>query len=324
MPDHEPELFFDFVQSIGHGGQADVYLVRLRKTGGLYACKILREAWDPLAREQFRREAARQRRIAGAHVVPIIAWNLDAERPFLIQEYMPRGSLAGEIARRGKLAPIEALETIRQIAVAVADLHTRGVVHRDLKPGNVLRAKDGSLKLNDLGCAATMTLSEWVRAPGFIGTPRYAAPEQMLGLASEKSDVFALGVMLHEFLLGVPGSQADLPSKLLGGAAQQLNGLIGRLCAKDPRLRPTSAAAITMIDEALGALRACELRTLDPVAVHVRAPAASAAHKDGNGWEWLLGGAALVTSIALLSRAGSTWDPYVGRYRGSDGRFRGG
>src|SRR5260370_31432911 len=151
MSEHEPELFFDIVHSIGHGGQADVYLVRLRKTGGVYAGKFLREAWDPLAREAFRREAMRQDRIGGDHVVPIIAWNLDAEKPFLILEYMPHGSLADEIRRRGQMAPAEALTTTRQIAVAVAEMHAQGVVHRDLKPGNVLRAPDGRLKLNDLG-----------------------------------------------------------------------------------------------------------------------------------------------------------------------------
>ena len=164
MTDEQNSFLFDIVRSIGHGGQADVYLLRNRASGSVFAGKFLREAWDPFAREQFRNEAERQARVAGRNVVPIVAWNLEAERPFVVLEFMPHGSLADEIMRRGRLPPRDALVAIRAIAVAVAELHSRGVVHRDLKPGNILRASDGRLVLNDLGIAATMTFSEYVRA----------------------------------------------------------------------------------------------------------------------------------------------------------------
>lgn len=132
MKELELSLVFDVVRPIGHGGQADVYLLRNRASGGVYAGKVLREAWDPYARKMFCDEAERQARVAGPNVVPIIAWDLTSKQPFIVLEYMPNGSLADEIGRRGALGPREALQTLRMIAIAVAELHSRGVIHRDL------------------------------------------------------------------------------------------------------------------------------------------------------------------------------------------------
>lgn len=323
MSTNELELHFDVIGPLGSGGQADVLLVRLRTTGGFYACKLLREAWDPFAREQFRREGLRQQRVAGEHVVPVIAFNFDAERPFIVLEYMPHGSLADELGRRGRLGAIEALSMLKQVAVALANLHARGVVHRDVKPGNILLSRDGQLKLNDLGLAATLTSSEHIRASCFAGTPAYAAPEQMLGLASPKSDVFALGVMLHEFVVGVPSPRSVVPSALLGPASQHINGLIGRLCRSNARERPSASEVVGLLDEALRAVRMTRLRLVDPAGVVVP-PSRPAPAKTANPWGALFGGAAALATLAFISRSGSTYDPAVDRYRGRDGRFRSG
>jgi serine/threonine protein kinase len=320
MNEPKPELFFDIGHSIGHGGQADVYLVRLRSTGGVYAGKFLREAWDPMAREQFRNEALRQNRIAGKHVVPIIAWNLHAEQPFLILEYMPHGSLADEVVRRGTFAPTEALATMRELAVALAELHARGVVHRDMKPGNVLRGADGRWKLNDFGFAATMTFAEYVRAPGFVGTPAYAAPEQSRGLCSPKSDVFALGVILYELLIGVPGPRTTRLSQVLGPAARQIDILVDRMCAVEVALRPSSADVVGLIDEALRLLQTANGPASLPGAPGPKPQWPQQTTGDGLGW--LLGAFVLVGAVALLSDGGSTWDSTVGRFRGPNGQFK--
>jgi serine/threonine protein kinase len=325
MSDQEHDLIFDLLRSIGHGGQADVFLVRLRKTGGFYAGKFLREAWDPLARDAFKREAMRQDRIAGEHVVPIVAWNLDAEKPFIILEYMPHGSLADEILRRERLGPVEALTITRQIAVALADMHGRGVIHRDLKPGNVLRSPDGRLKLNDLGYAATLTLAEFVRAPGFVGTPAYAAPEQMLGVASAKSDVYALGVILYELMMGVPLPRTTPLSQVHGAAASHLDLLVAQFSAEDAHWRPTAAEAVSLIDDALRKVHAANPPKLILPPLRSTEPAPTRPANSGSGWGWLFGAAAAVGAIALLSGGGgSTWDSSVGRYRGTDGRFKSG
>ncbi len=326
MSEQDLELIFDIVCSIGHGGQADVYLVRLRTTGGFYAGKFLREAWDPLAREQFRREAERQERVGGTHVVPIIARNLDASKPFIVLEYMPHGSLADELQNRGRLPVRDALATARQVAIALADLHASGVVHRDLKPGNVLRAPDGALKLNDLGLAATMTYEEFVRAPGFVGTPAYAAPEQMLGLATAKTDVFALGVILYELVVGWPGPRTQLPSQLLGETARAVDHLVLVMTAAEQFLRPTAAEAVRLLEEAIRSISVATPKPA-PQAPSVVIPSrsgTSAPASSSNPLGWLLGGAALFGTIALLAGGGSSWDSSVGRYRGRDGKFRSG
>jgi serine/threonine-protein kinase len=312
-------LLFHLLHSIGEGGQADVYLARLDVVGGHFACKMLREAWDPLAREQFRREAERQARVAGDHVVRIIAQNHDAPRPFIIQEYMPHGSLADEIERRGAFGLAEALVTARSIAVALADVHFKGIAHRDLKPGNVLRAPDGSWKLNDLGIAATIDASQQVRAPGFIGTPAYAAPEQFRGLATPKSDVYALGVILEELLLG-----AGVESSLFGDQRLpwDVRLLIAQLRAEDPSLRPTSAGVVGLLDAAIRMPRQPAASVAPPPSpppppIPVRAPSGG-----GSGWGWLAAGAGFLGLLALASSGGGKrWDSASGRYRWPDGTY---
>jgi len=317
MSNSAPELFFDLIRSIGHGGQADVYLARLRLMGGHFACKMLREAWDPFAREQFRLEGMRQHRVAGDHVVRVIAHNFDAPKPFIILEYMPKGSLADEIARRGRFPPADALKTVQRIAVALADLHHKGVVHRDLKPGNVMLSSDGSLKLNDLGLAATLDLSQHVRAPGFVGTPAYAAPEQMLGLASAKSDVYALGAILEELLLGVLGAASIA---LAAEIPMDVRVLIARLRAQDPTQRPTSAEAVPLLGQAIRMSRATSTAPIIlPRALAVAPVAAS--NGSGGFWGMLAGAATIFGLAAFASGGGKRWDAASGRYRWPDGTF---
>lgn len=319
MDTRDPELIFDLLNSLGSGGHADVFLARMRATGGLFAVKILREAWDPYAREAFRKEAERQARVGGAHVVQVVTWNLDADKPFVVMQYMPRGSLATEIERRGGLSVVEAIDTTHKIAIAVANLHALNVIHRDLKPGNVLVDADGSLRLSDLGIAATMTLNEFVRAHGFVGTPGYAAPEQLQGLAFPQSDVFAVGKILRELVL----SRANGAAMSLG---QEALLLADRLSMKDWRSRPNAREAVVLLAQLLRkqpiAPPAFVLPTFaGQVTPIVRAKPQPSSSGGGLG-ALLFGGLAVAGLATLLSGGGSSWDSSVERYRGSDGRFK--
>lgn len=325
MEERDTSLIFDIGRHIASGGQADVYLLRLRKTGGLYAGKFLREAWDPLAREQFRLEGHRQMRVAGQHVVPVIACNFDAPKPFFVLEYMPNGSLADEIARQRVFHAEQALTIARDLAVALADLHVKGVVHRDLKPGNILRGSDGRLRLNDLGIAATMTLTEFVCAPGFVGTPSYAAPEQMLGLAVPKSDVYALGVIIYELLFGTPEPRTSRISGTLGAVGSPIDVMIARMCAKEIQLRPTASETIGLIDVALQSLRQAKpggLVAFPKITAPVQSPSTSGT--DGGIWGLLFGTVALIGAAAYLSSPSGKWDRRARRYRAPDGTFTSG
>jgi serine/threonine protein kinase len=318
MDPRNPELIFDVLKHLDSGGQADVKLLRLRATGGIYAGKFLRAARDPDARDAFRKEAERQARVAGNHVVPIVTWDLNAERPFVVMRFMPRGSLAKEIERRGGFSVPQALETAHKIAIALADLHARQVVHRDLKPGNVLIDADGRLRLSDLGIAATLTVNEFVRARGFVGTEGYAAPEQYMGLAFPRSDVFALGKILRELVL----SRADGALVSLG---QQALRLADRLSMQEVNSRPSAREAVALLAQLLrqlpvGPAAASPMPAPRAVAHVPERPAQSSSGGGAGGL--LVAGVALLGVAALFSGTGPSWDSSVGRYRGADGRFK--
>lgn len=185
-------------------GQATVRLIRKRSTGELFAGKFLREHWDEFARAAFKNEGLRQARLMGPGVVRVYDYNFDAPEPFIVLQYMPRGSLAKELAARRRIPLLEALQITQEIARLLSHLHAKNVVHRDVKPGNVLRGTDGQLLLNDFGLGATMSIGEYVTAGGFVGTRPYAAPEQSANFAVPTSDVYPLGVMLAEMLTGSP------------------------------------------------------------------------------------------------------------------------
>lgn len=315
MDTAEQELVFDILKPLDSGGQADVYLLRLRSTGGIFAGKFLREAWDPSAREAFRKEAERQVRMAGDHVVPIVTWNFDVEKPFIVMQYMPGGSLAKEIERRRGFSVMQAIDTTHKIAIALAELHTRNVIHRDLKPGNVLFDADRRLRLSDLGIAATMTFDEFVRARGFVGTDGYAAPEQYQGIARPESDIFALGKILRELVL----SRTNGAAVSLG---QEALLLADRFSMTDWRYRPIAVEAVSMLAQLLRRQSVLPTSAIFSDRVAPMAVAQPQQTAPGGGLGALfVGGAVLVGLVALLSSGSSSWDASVARYRGADGRF---
>ena len=166
---------------------------------------------------------------------------------------MPEGSLEKRLARERAAgqsiwSACCALRAMTEVAEALADLHARGYVHRDVKPGNLLfDRRTGRLKLNDFGCAATV--STRLVSQGVCGTPAYAAPEHATN-PGYKSDVYALGVMLYELLIGErlpPQWWAQglvWPSQVhTCGLGAEVDGFIQRLAHYDPRYRPTAADA---------------------------------------------------------------------------------
>jgi eukaryotic-like serine/threonine-protein kinase len=323
------------IRHIDSGGQADVYEVR-HVQGGRFAARVLREAWDPLARADFQKCIERQVRAAGPRVVPVLAYNVEAPRPFMVLEYMPQGSLADEIRRRANgFAIAEALSISSSLAAALADAHAKSLVHGDFKPGNVLRNAAGVWVLSDFGSAVTVGSRELLRAQRWVGTPAYAAPEQLRGTTCHGSDVYALGIVLHELLTGStkPASSglADIVARH-GFAAVGLPELVARLTADDPRFRPTAREAVALLvaawNQAVGQHISMPTGvsglSINSGGASSRGPVVPTG-TDTPGWLKALGWAATAAAtVGIANRATKTWDSSLGQYRGSDGKFRGG
>jgi serine/threonine-protein kinase len=252
----------DWQCCLGAGGEGEVYLGRCLDTWELCAVKVSVQMDPELAREELAKELARCQRAAGDGVVGVIAWNLDVERPFLVFEFARAGSLADEVMslrKEGRVYhPVRALERIREVLSALAKVHDRGLVHRDLKPANLLCFGE-SIKVADFGTANT--LGRQPHGDVLEGTRNYAAPEAARGdKTDERSDLFAIGCILHEMLTG------DLPTR--GGSVDfkasypnllvlpELVALVGRLLGIQPWSRPRDAThALSLVDAVLASYR---------------------------------------------------------------------
>lgn len=254
----------DWQCCLGAGGEGEVYLGRSLETWELCAVKVSVQLDRELAREELSRELARYQRAAGDGVVGVIGWNLDADRPFLVFEFARAGSLADEVTslrKQGRVYhPVRALERIREVLRAVAQVHDRGLVHCDVKPGNLLRFGDG-IKVADFGTANTKGRATLGEGEAFGGTRNYAAPELIGGEKTDvRSDLYGVGCILHEMLTGeLPARDGDghiatsYPNLLV---LPELDALVARLLAPQPASRPRDAThALSLVDAVLDSYR---------------------------------------------------------------------
>jgi eukaryotic-like serine/threonine-protein kinase len=201
---------------LGVGGMARVYLATDRVLERQVAVKVLSPpyAQDPVFVERFRREARSAARLSHPNIVAVFDSGSDAGDHYLVMEYVAGQSLAELLARQGRLAPRLAAELAVEVCAALAAAHAQGLVHRDVKPANVLVGDDGQVKVTDFGivkAAATATLTG---TGTVLGTAAYLSPEQAQGgPVDARSDLYSLGCVLYELLCGTPpfGSGADSP-----------------------------------------------------------------------------------------------------------------
>jgi serine/threonine-protein kinase len=201
---------------LGVGGMARVYLAGDRVLERRVAVKVLSPpyAQDPVFVERFRREARSAARLSHPNVVAVFDSGSDAGEHYLVMEYVAGQTLAELLARQGRLAPRRAAELAVEVCAALSAAHAQGLVHRDVKPANVLLGDDGRVKVADFGivkAAATATLTG---TGTVLGTAAYLSPEQAQGGSVDaRSDLYSLGCVLYELLCGSPpfGSGADSP-----------------------------------------------------------------------------------------------------------------
>lgn len=205
---------YEIRQRIGRGGMASVWEADDRVLGRTVAVKILsdRYASDPDFVERFRREASAAAKLSHPNIVAVFDRGEFEGNYYIVMEYLPGPDLKGIIREQGPLNPRNAVDAALQILAALAAAHKRDVIHRDVKPQNVMVAEDGRLKVTDFGIARAGDEVEMTAAGSVIGTAQYLSPEQARGNdVTTASDCYSVGIVLYEMLTGRVPFDGDTP-----------------------------------------------------------------------------------------------------------------
>ncbi|MFE1169535.1 Stk1 family PASTA domain-containing Ser/Thr kinase [Nocardiopsis sp. NPDC058789] len=251
-----------FVESrIAGGGMATVYVAHDLRLDRRLALKVMHPslAQDPTFVQRFINEAHSVAKLSHPNVVQVFDQGEDQGHVFLAMEYVPGQTLRDILKAHGRLAPKQALNFMASVLAALGAAHQAGMVHRDVKPENVLISKDGRVKVADFGLARAVEQSNQglTRTGTLMGTAAYLAPEQIeKGTADARSDVYAAGIMLYELLTGGQPHTGETPiaiayqhvtedvprpSHFLPNLPPEVDGLVTKATERDPRYRPSNA-----------------------------------------------------------------------------------
>jgi serine/threonine-protein kinase len=309
-------------RSLATGGMGTVWLARDDVLDRPVAVKLLNEGLlaDEHAAERFRREAMTAAAVTHPHMANVFDYLDHDGRPGIVMEYVEGETLATRLARCAPLPADEAVHIAVGVLEALEAAHAAGIVHRDIKPGNILLATDGSVKVTDFGIARALGSSDLTQTGMLMGTPHYIAPEQVAGEpASPASDVYAVGAVLYEMLTARKPFEADtpvavamarlhaeppLPSTLHASIPPGLEQVAMRALAREPGQRFASAdemrRALTGVSNETQLLRV--LPTDQTIAFRARpAPVKPASVLGARLRPWFLPAAAVALIAALAS-----------------------
>ncbi|ADG89158.1 serine/threonine-protein kinase [Thermobispora bispora] len=239
------------LERLGRGGMGEVYLAASRR-GERVALKLLRDPVDdPAARLRLEREVRALRRVNSLHVAKVLDAHLSGDRPYLVMEYIEGETLLEAVRRGGPLPEPELIRLAQRLAAALAVIHAAGIVHRDVKPANVLLAERGPV-LIDFGIAQVVDATRVTETGTFLGTPGYSAPELFANQpAGQPADVHAWAATVAFAATGRPtfgegSAEAQMYAILngkadLAGVPPALLPLIRAALHRDPARRPTAA-----------------------------------------------------------------------------------
>jgi eukaryotic-like serine/threonine-protein kinase len=318
------------VRLLGHGGMATVELAHDTELDRPVAIKRLAAnlAANEEYKQRFLREARLAARLSHPNIVAVYDAGVEHGVPYIVMEYVEGETVSDLLRRRGRLEPAEAVAQALQACSGLETAHEAGLVHRDIKPQNLLIAPDGTLKIADFGIARSLDGTKLTQAGTVLGTAAYLAPEQAAGeQVTATADIYALGAVLYELLTGRPPYEADSLAELFAKqtegsitplrelapvAPARLEDAVMHALARAPEYRPESAAAfaaelaatptvVTTVDQSLA-------RTKPMRRVRSRGRAESRRRR------WVLSAAAifaaaLVALILALSLGGGSKSP---------------
>lgn len=260
---------YQIIRSIGEGGMANVYLAYDTILDRNVAVKILRGdlATDEKFVRRFQREAISASSLSHPNIVEMYDVGEDDGNYFIVMEYIDGKTLKSLIKRRGALTLPEVIDIMLQLTSAIACAHDSYIIHRDIKPQNVMILDDGRVKITDFGIAIASNATELTQTNSVMGSVHYLPPEQANGQgATIKSDIYSLGILMFELITGHVPFKGDnaveiaikqmkepLPNvcKLVDGVPQSMENIILKACAKNPKNRYDS------VREMYGDLKEC-------------------------------------------------------------------
>jgi serine/threonine-protein kinase len=321
---------YRLLSCIGSGGMATVYKGVDMLLQRRVAVKVLRERFanDPEFLERFQREARAAANLDHTNIVTVYDVGRDGDRHYIVMEYVDGEDLKTLIRQKGRLSVAEALEIATQIAAGVGHAHKASVIHRDVKPQNVLVTSDGRAKVVDFGIARALSESGLTDSNTVWGSPIYFAPEQAAGdPPTPASDVYSIGVVMYEMLTGSPPFQAENPTAL---AMKHLRDEPPPLAVRNPHVPPRlewivrkllskePAARYRTADQLAHVLEEYRLQVEQPTGWQeaVTAPPVSGSYEDeppdsepvtiqsvsfgSEALTWILGVIALVAVVGLI------------------------
>jgi serine/threonine protein kinase len=322
---------YQLLELIGRGGMSTVYKGQDLQTGGLVAIKILHpammsnESWV----SRFRREVQVVMHLKHPNILPIIDYGEDQGAIYLVMPYMPNGSLADRL-KVGALTPKEGAKLFAQISSALNFIHQNGIVHRDVKPGNILFDENGNAYLGDFGLVHIPDASISLTGSAIIGTPAYMSPEQARGKKLDaSSDQYAMGIILFRLITGQLPFDAETPVGILVKHASEplpsltslkpnlskpIENVILKATAKDPTDRFESMEAF---NEAFQAALAHAIDPKHNTPPNIRAPQSNKATliipksrqafekkgRDGIPTKWLYVGGVVLLLLVFICPA---------------------